>query len=145
MSENPPPTPPTPPGMPPPGSPGMPPPGSPGMPPGGAGAPSFAEENAMRVAAESLTHYDQENDTYHVSYGPVIPAVTVRDTERGLLVRVDPASELVVGFSIPNFKEWHREHADPDGGFEVDLPPTWSLRPGGSQPDENRDDEDEDE
>jgi len=34
-----------------------------------------------------------------------------------------------VGFSIPHFKQWHAEHADPDGSFEVDLPPVWPLRP----------------
>ena len=60
-------------------------------PPGGDPAkPSFAEENALRIASESLSHYDQASDTYHCSYGPPVPAVTVHDAERGLLVRVDP-------------------------------------------------------
>ena len=31
--------------------------------------PSFAEENAMRIASESVTHYDAASDTYHCSYG----------------------------------------------------------------------------
>ena len=93
------------------------------------GTPSFAEENAQRIAAESLSHYDAAADTYHVSYGPPVPAVTVRDPERGVLVRVDPHSEQVVGFSIPGFKAWHAEHAEPDGSVEVDLPPTWPLSP----------------
>jgi hypothetical protein len=93
------------------------------------GAPSFAEENAQRIAAESLSHYDAAADTYHVSYGPPVPAVTVRDPERGVLVRVDPQSEQVVGFSIPAFKAWHAEHAEADGSFEVDLPPIWPLSP----------------
>lgn len=122
-------TPPTPP----PGSPGMPPPGMPGMPgmpPGAGGAPpSFAEENAMRVASETLNHYDAASDTFHCSYGPPVPTVTVRDGEREVLVRVDPSNEQVVGFSIPRFKEWHATHAEPDGSFEVDLPPTWPLHP----------------
>lgn len=96
-------------------------------PPGGG--PSFAEENAQRIAAESLSHYDAAADTYHVAYGPPAPAVTVRDPERDVFVRVDPESEAVLGFSIPNFKQWHIEHADADGSFEVDLPPTWPLRP----------------
>jgi hypothetical protein len=91
--------------------------------------PSFAEENAMRVASESLNYYDQASDTYHCSYGPPIPAVTVRDAEGGILVRVDPQTSQVVGFTIPNFKAWHAEHADEDGGFDVDLPPVWPLRP----------------
>jgi len=91
--------------------------------------PSFAEENAMRVASESLNYYDQPSDTYHCSYGPPIPAVTVRDAERALLVRVDPQTGQVVGFTIPNFKAWHAEHADEDGGFDVDLPSIWPLRP----------------
>lgn len=89
--------------------------------------PSFAEENAMRIAAESLIHYDAESDTYHCSYGPPVPAVAVRDTERDLLVRVDPSSAQVVGFSIPNFREWHAAHADEDGAFEVDLPTIWPV------------------
>ena len=110
-----------------------PPQGPEGGPPGpeggaeGAGRPSFAEENAMRIASESLTHYDQASDTYHVSYGPPVPAVTVHDPERGVLVRVEPRSQQVVGFSIPSFKAWHAEHADESGEFEVELPSTWPL------------------
>lgn len=84
----------------------------------------------MRIAAESLTHYDAEADTYHCSYGPPVPAVTVHDPERGLLVRVEPQSRQVVGFSIPDFRAWHARHAEPDGGFEVDLPSVWQLEPG---------------
>lgn len=92
--------------------------------------PSFAEENAMRIASESLTHYDQAADTYHCSYGPPIPAITVHDPERDVLVRVEPSSGQVVGFSIPNFKAWHAAHADPDGTFEVELPSVWDLSGG---------------
>lgn len=92
--------------------------------------PSFVDENAMRIASESLTHYDEAADTYHCSYGPPLPAVTVHDAERGLLVRVDPQSHQVVGFSIPGFKAWYATHADPDGEFEVDLPSVWELGPG---------------
>jgi hypothetical protein len=98
-------------------------------PPGGGdpSQPSFAEENALRIASESLTHYDQASDTYHCSYGPPVPAVTVHDPERGLLVRVEPRSRQVVGFSIPDFKAWYAANV-PDGGeFEVDLPSVWPL------------------
>jgi hypothetical protein len=91
--------------------------------------PSFAEENAMRIASESLNYYDQPSDTYHCSYGPPSPAITVRDNERELLVRVDPESSAVLGFTIPDFKAWHARHAEEDGGFEVDLPPVWPLHP----------------
>jgi hypothetical protein len=84
----------------------------------------------MRIASESLQHYDQASDTYHCSYGPPGPAVTIHDSERGLLVRVEPRSRLVVGFSIPEFRAWHAAHADAEGAFEVDLPPTWPLGPG---------------
>lgn len=87
--------------------------------------PSFAEENAMRVASESLQHYDEATDTYQVSYGPPAPALQVHDPDRELLVRIDPHSRAVLGFSIPNFKAWHAAHADEDGSFEVDLPPVW--------------------
>lgn len=89
--------------------------------------PSFAEENAMRVASESISYYDADTDTYHCSYGPPAPALSIRDARRQLLVRVDPHSRAVVGFSIPNFRAWHAEHAEEDGGFEVDLPPTWPI------------------
>jgi hypothetical protein len=91
--------------------------------------PSFADENAMRVAAESLTHYDPASDTYHCSYGPPAPALTIRVPERELLVRVDPQTRQVLGFSIPNFRAWHATHADPDGSFDVELPPVWPLGP----------------
>ena len=89
--------------------------------------PSYAEENAMRIASESLTHYDAEADTYHCSYGPPVPAIAIRDPERDLLVRVEPSSRQVVGFSIPNFRAWHAANADEDGGFEIDLPSVWSA------------------
>lgn len=87
--------------------------------------PSFAEENAMKVAAEQITHYDEAADTYHCSYGPPVPAVAVHDPERNLLVRVEPTSHQVVGFSIPDFRAWHAAHADEDGSFEIDLPSVW--------------------
>lgn len=87
--------------------------------------PSFAEENAMRVASESLTFYDQASDTYSCTYGPPAPSLAVKDPERDIVVRVDPHTQQVLGFSIPNFKEWHAQHADEDGSFEVDLPPVW--------------------
>ena len=56
-----------------------------------------------------------------------MPAVTVHDPERGVLVRVEPRTQQVVGFSIPEFKAWHASHAEDDGAFEIDLPPTWPL------------------
>lgn len=105
-------------------------------PPEDPNRPSFAQENAMRVAAESLTHYDEAADTYHCSYGPPVPAVTVHDPERELLVRVDSRSRQVVGFSIPNFRAWHAAHADPDGQFEVELPPVWELGDEGADPED---------
>ena len=95
-------------------------------PPGGdPQRPSFAEENAMRIASESLTHYDQDSDTYHCSYGPPVPAVTVHDPERGVLVRVEPRTRQVVGFSIPDFKAWYAANAPEGGDFEMNLPSVW--------------------
>ena len=93
----------------------------------GPDRPSFAQENAMRVAAESLTHYDEASDTYHCSYGIPQPALAVLDPERELIVRVDRHTYKVVGFSIPNFRAWHAAHAEPDGQFEVELPSVWPL------------------
>lgn len=87
--------------------------------------PSFAEENAMKVAAEQLTRYDEASDTYHCSYGPPVPAVAIHDPERNILIRVEPASHQVVGFSIPEFRTWHAANADEDGSFEIDLPSVW--------------------
>ena len=46
-----------------------------------------------------------------------------------MIVRVEPSSGQVVGFSIPNFKTWHATHADDDGSFEVELPSVWTLDP----------------
>ena len=77
--------------------------------------PSFAEENAMRIASESISYYDEQSDTYHCSYGPPAPAFSVHDTERDVMVRVDPHTRQVLGFSIPNFKQWHAAHAEEDG------------------------------
>lgn len=85
------------------------------------------EENAARIASESLTHYDEASDTYHCSYGPPVPAVTVHDTENQVLVRVEPSSGQVVGFSIPGFREWHAQHAEEDGTFEISLPSVWPM------------------
>ncbi|MCB0913409.1 MAG: hypothetical protein KDB60_17525 [Propionibacteriaceae bacterium] len=95
-------------------------------PPDGPDERSIAE-NAARIASESLTHYDEASDTYHCSYGPPVPAVTVHDAENQVLVRVEPSSGTVVGFSIPQFRAWHAEHADEDGTFEVSLPSVWPL------------------
>ena len=91
--------------------------------------PSFVNENALRVASESLTRYDETTDTYHCSYGPPVPGITVHDTERNLLVRVDPSTHQVIGFTIPNFRAWYAEHADPDGSFDVELPAIWGSEP----------------
>jgi len=61
--------------------------------------------------------------------GPPAPALTIRDSERALLVRVDPQTGQVLGFTIPDFKAWHARNADTDGGFDVELPPVWPLHP----------------
>ena len=42
-------------------------------------------------------------------------------------MRIDRHSFAVVGFSIPNFTEWHKNHADEDGNFDVDLPDVWPM------------------
>ena len=72
-----------------------------------------------------MTNYDSTADIYHCSYGPPIPAATVHDQERDILVRIDPETRQVVGFSIPNFRDWYDANADQDGSFEVDLPSVW--------------------
>jgi hypothetical protein len=94
-------------------------------PQGPGNEPSFVAENALRIASESLTHYDEAADTYHCSYGPPLPAVTVHDVTRDLLVRIDPSTQQVLGFTIPNFRAWYAEHADEDGSFDVELPSIW--------------------
>ena len=53
----------------------------------------------------------------------------MHDAERGLLVRVEPRSQQVVGFSIPDFKAWHAATPSDDGDFEIDLPPDLAARP----------------
>lgn len=87
--------------------------------------PNYAEENAMRNASESLHTYDEASDTFTAIFGQPVPAATVVDEERDILVRVEPQSRAVVGFVIPNFKAWYAARF-PDGGeFELDLPSIW--------------------
>jgi hypothetical protein len=92
--------------------------------PPGAGNPGDAAAGDP-PPIETFTQYDQENDVYHCSYGPVRPARAVWDAERELQVRLDSTSNEVIGFSIPNFTQWHVGHADADGFFDVDLPSFW--------------------
>ena len=106
--------PPTPPGS------GVPPEGQPDEPASAVGA-------GTHTPADSLTRYDKEKDAYHCSYGIPSPALAVLDPERELIVRVDRHSFRVVGFSIPNFTQWHEKHADSEGNFEVDLPDVWPM------------------
>ncbi len=94
-------------------------------PQGPGNEPSFADENALRIASESITYFDEASDTYHCTYGPPIPAVTIHDAERDILVRVEPQSRQVVGFTIPNFRAWYAEHSSEDGQFDVELPSLW--------------------
>ena len=91
--------------------------------------PNYAEENAIRNASESLHSYDAAADTFTAIYGAPIPAATVYDEEREVLVRVDPQSRAVVGFTIPNFKAWYAKNYPDGGDWEMDLPPTWPADP----------------
>ncbi len=106
--------PPTPPGS------GVPPEGQPDEPASAVGA-------GTHTPADSLTRYDKEKDAYHCSYGIPSPALAVLDPERELIVRVDRHTFRVVGFSIPNFTQWHEKYADSEGNFEVDLPDVWPM------------------
>lgn len=91
--------------------------------------PNYAEENAIRNASESMHNYDPAADTFTATFGAPVPAATVFDEERGILVRVEPQSRAVVGFTIPNFKQWYATNY-PDGGeFELDLPSMWPASP----------------
>ena len=91
--------------------------------------PNYAEENAIRNASESIHHYDPAADTFTATFGAPVPAATVYDDEREILVRVEPQSKAVVGFTIPNFKSWYAKNY-PDGGeWELDLPQVWSTSP----------------
>lgn len=105
-----------------PGPPGSPPPE--GEPPEG---PASAVGAGTHTPADSMTRYDKERDVYHCSYGIPTPALTVLDPQRELVVRVDRHSFAVVGFSIPEFTEWHKRHADEEGNFDVDLPAVWPM------------------
>ena len=43
-------------------------------------------------------------------------------------MRVDPRTQQVVGFSIPEFKAWYAANAEPDGGdSRSTCPPIWPL------------------
>ena len=69
-----------------------------------------------------MTRYDKERDAYHCSYGIPSPALAVMDPERELIVRVNRNNFRVVGFSIPNFTEWHKKHADEEGALQRQPP-----------------------
>lgn len=107
----------------------------PPLPPGAGGPPpdDAPEEPASAVGAgthtpsDAMTRYDAEKDAYHCSYGIPAPALAVLDPTRELIVRVDRHTFRVVGFSIPNFTEWHKTHADEEGNFDVDLPEVWPM------------------
>ena len=88
--------------------------------------PDYAEENALRNASESLSKYDADTDTFTAIFGQPVPAATMVDEERGVLVRVEPQSRAVVGFVIPNFKAWYAERYPDGGDFELDLPSIWA-------------------
>ena len=105
--------------------PGGPPPGPQG--PGEPGEPAGADEGATHAPSDVFTRHDEERDAYHCSYGAPGAALTVWDPDRELIVRLDRNTHAVVGFSIPNFSAWHAKHAEPDGTFEVDLPPTYPV------------------
>ncbi len=87
--------------------------------------PNYAEENAIRNASESLHHYDPAADTFTVTFGAPVPAATVYDDEREILVRVEPTSRSVVGFTIPAFKAWYAKNHPEGGEWDIDLPPVW--------------------
>ncbi len=89
--------------------------------------PASAIGAGTHTPKDSMTRYDKERDVYHCSYGIPSPALTVLDPQRELVVRVDRHSFAVVGFSIPNFTEWHKKHADEDGNFDVNLPAKWPM------------------
>ena len=105
-------------------------------PPPGPGAPPPDEQPEAPASAvgagthspsDAMTRYDKEKDAYHCSYGIPQPALAVLDPEREIIVRVDRHSFRVVGFSIPNFTEWHSKHADEEGNFSIDLPEVWPM------------------
>lgn len=103
------------------------PPPGPGGPPEEGAEPASAVGAGTHTPADTMTRYDKEKDAYHCSYGIPSPALAVLDPERELIVRVDRHTFRVVGFSIPNFTEWHRKHADEEGNFQVDLPDVWPM------------------
>ncbi len=47
-------------------------------------------------------HYDQEEDILYISLGDFAPSVCI-EQDNGLLVRLDPDSGEVVGFTILDF------------------------------------------
>jgi hypothetical protein len=104
-------------------------PPGPGVPPGEEPeeGPASAVGGGTHTPSDTMTRYDAEKDVYHCSYGIPQPALTVHDPERELIVRVDRHTHQVVGFSIPDFTEWHKRHANEDGDFEVDLPAVWPM------------------
>ena len=55
--------------------------------------------------------YDEEGDILDVSIGEPENAIS-REVEDDFLLRVAPESDVVVGFSILNFRKWFKDAKD---------------------------------
>ena len=66
-------------------------------------------------------HYNAETDTYRQIYRGHDNASAVTNSD-GVTVYFDPETNEVLGFAITEFSAYYKAHADPDGGFDVDLP-----------------------
>jgi uncharacterized protein YuzE len=55
--------------------------------------------------------YDEEGDILDVSIGEPENAIS-REVEDDFLLRVDSESDVVVGFSILNFRKWFKDAKD---------------------------------
>ena len=88
----------------------------------------------MRIASESLTHYDAGGRHLPRSYGPPVPAVTSTTPSAACSCASSRAAARWSASRSPSFKAWHADHADDDGEFEVDLPSIWPLGPDEAPP-----------
>ena len=65
---------------------------------------------------EMSVTYDRQNDVLYLSYGKAREAIS-EETEDGVLVRRDPCSDEIVGFTVLDFR---RRLEQP--GFSLILP-----------------------
>ena len=71
----------------------------------------MANEIAQDLLAQLTFHYDQKSDVLYCSVGEPREAVSVEpENDDGVVIRLDPVTEKIVGFTVMNFLKRFTEH-----------------------------------